>query len=56
MSELASNLARVEEAISAACRAAERRREEVELVAVSKVHPTAARKHYGLSTLDIQFV
>ena len=42
MSELASNLAQVEEAIAAACRAAGRPREEVELVAVSKVHPTAA--------------
>ena len=42
MSELASNLARVEEAIVAACRDAGRPREEVELVAVSKVHRTAA--------------
>jgi len=42
MSELALNLARVEDAIAAACRAAGRSREEVELVAVSKVHPTAA--------------
>jgi len=32
----------VEEAIAVACRAAGRAREEVELVAVSKVHPTAA--------------
>jgi pyridoxal phosphate enzyme (YggS family) len=39
---LAENLARVEEAITAACRAAGRPREEVDLVAVSKVHPTAA--------------
>jgi len=42
MSNLSENLARVEEAIGAACRAAGRAREEVELVAVSKVHPTAA--------------
>jgi pyridoxal phosphate enzyme (YggS family) len=39
---LADNLARVEEEIAAACRAAGRPRGEVELVAVSKVHPTAA--------------
>jgi len=39
---LASSLARVEDGIAAACRAAGRSREEVELVAVSKVHPTAA--------------
>jgi len=39
---LQENLARVEEAIAVACRAAGRAREEVELVAVSKVHPTAA--------------
>jgi pyridoxal phosphate enzyme (YggS family) len=39
---LQENLARVEEAIAVACRAAGRPREEVELVAVSKVHPTAA--------------
>ena len=32
----------MEEAIAVACRAAGRAREEVELVAVSKVHPTAA--------------
>lgn len=40
--ELARNLARLEDAIGAACRAAGRPREEVELVAVSKNHPTAA--------------
>jgi pyridoxal phosphate enzyme (YggS family) len=39
---LHDNLALVEEAIRAACRAAGRPRDEVELVAVSKVHPTAA--------------
>ena len=42
MSQLADNLARVEEAIAVACRNAGRPRSEVELVAVSKVHPTAA--------------
>jgi pyridoxal phosphate enzyme (YggS family) len=41
-SSLASSLARVEEAIAAACRAANRPRTEVGLVAVSKNHPTAA--------------
>jgi pyridoxal phosphate enzyme (YggS family) len=39
---LAENLARLEDAIAAACRAANRPREEIELVAVSKNHPTAA--------------
>jgi pyridoxal phosphate enzyme (YggS family) len=39
---LSDNLARVEEEIAAACAAAGRTRNEVELVAVSKVHPTAA--------------
>src|SRR5579859_4809892 len=39
---LAQNLASVEESIAAACRAAGRSRSEVELVAVSKTHPTAA--------------
>jgi len=39
---LAQNLGRVEESIVAACRAAGRPRSEVELVAVSKTHPTAA--------------
>jgi pyridoxal phosphate enzyme (YggS family) len=42
VSELADNLARVEEGIAAACQAAGRPRNEVELVAVSKVHPTSA--------------
>ena len=42
MSELAENLARLEDAIAAACRAANRPRAEVELVAVSKNHPTSA--------------
>jgi PLP dependent protein len=42
MSPLAENLARLEEAIAAACRAANRPRAEVELVAVSKNHPAAA--------------
>lgn len=41
-SPLRDNLARLEDAIVAACRAAGRPREEVELVAVSKNHPTAA--------------
>jgi pyridoxal phosphate enzyme (YggS family) len=40
--QLASNLQRVEDAIAEACRAAGRKREEVELIAVSKTHPTAA--------------
>ncbi len=40
MSQLADNLARVEEGIAAACRAANRPRSEVELVAVSKTHPS----------------
>jgi pyridoxal phosphate enzyme (YggS family) len=39
---LARNLVQVEEAIAAACRNAGRRREEIELVAVSKTHPAAA--------------
>jgi len=42
MPALAENLAQVETAISAACRAAGRPREEVELIAVSKNHPTSA--------------
>jgi pyridoxal phosphate enzyme (YggS family) len=42
MSALADNLARVEEAIAAACRTAGRPRAEVELVAVSKTHPSTA--------------
>jgi pyridoxal phosphate enzyme (YggS family) len=40
MTQLADNLARVEEGIAAACRAANRPRSEVELVAVSKTHPS----------------
>ena len=40
--QLQTNLANVEASIAAACRAAGRPRAEVELVAVSKVHPTAA--------------
>jgi|SRR5579859_453987 len=39
---LTQNLAKVEESIVAACQAAGRPRSEVELVAVSKMHPTAA--------------
>src|ERR1700679_768831 len=39
---LAANLTRLEDAIAAACRAANRPRAEVELVAVSKNHPAAA--------------
>jgi pyridoxal phosphate enzyme (YggS family) len=42
MSELAENLARLEDAIADACRAANRPRVEVELIAVSKNHPTSA--------------
>ena len=41
MSELADNLARIEEQIAAACKAASRSRSEVELIAVSKTHPSA---------------
>jgi PLP dependent protein len=40
--KIGENLTRLEDAIAAACRAAGRPRDEVELVAVSKVHPTAA--------------
>ena len=40
MTQLADNLARVEAAIAAACKAAGRPRSEVELVAVSKTHPS----------------
>lgn len=39
MSQLAANLERLEERIAAACRAANRPREEVELMAVSKTFP-----------------
>ena len=39
---LAANLARLEDAIAAACKAANRARDEVELVAVSKNHPAGA--------------
>lgn len=39
---LAENLAQVESRVAAACRAANRPRSEVELVAVSKTHPTSA--------------
>jgi PLP dependent protein len=42
MSSFADNLARLEEAIAAACRHACRRREEIELMAVSKTFPAAA--------------
>jgi PLP dependent protein len=42
MSDLSENLARVEEAVAAACGVAGRGRDEIELVAVSKVHPTPA--------------
>lgn len=41
MSILRENLARLEEAIGTACRDAGRLRDEVELVAVSKMHPAA---------------
>ncbi|MEU0840515.1 YggS family pyridoxal phosphate-dependent enzyme [Streptomyces sp. NPDC005962] len=39
--ELAANLARVEERISAACAAAGREREEVTLIVVTKTHPAS---------------
>jgi PLP dependent protein len=42
MTALQENLEKLEEAIAAACRAARRARGEVELMAVSKVHPAAA--------------
>ena len=41
-SNLSENLSRVEESIAKACREAGRKREEVELIAVSKTHPTAS--------------
>jgi pyridoxal phosphate enzyme (YggS family) len=41
MSDLADNIARVEAAIAAACKAAGRPRAEIELVAVSKTHPSS---------------
>ena len=41
-STLSENLSRVEESITKACREAGRRREDVELIAVSKTHPTQA--------------
>ncbi len=41
VSFLAENYARVEEQIAAACRAAGRSREDVALIAVSKMHPAA---------------
>jgi hypothetical protein len=42
MTALAENLERVEAAIAAACSKAGRKREEVELMAVSKTHPASA--------------
>jgi pyridoxal phosphate enzyme (YggS family) len=39
---IGENLSRLEDAIAAACRAANRPREEIELVAVSKNHPASA--------------
>jgi pyridoxal phosphate enzyme (YggS family) len=42
MADLAERFARLEESISAACRAAGRAREDVELMAVSKNHPASA--------------
>ena len=42
MVNIAENLERVEDAIADACRAAGRRREEVELMAVSKTYPAEA--------------
>jgi pyridoxal phosphate enzyme (YggS family) len=42
LSKLADNLGRVEDAIAAACKAAGRLRDEVELMAISKTHPAAA--------------
>jgi pyridoxal phosphate enzyme (YggS family) len=41
MTPLADNLAKVEEAIHAACRRAGRKRSEIELMAVSKTYPAA---------------
>jgi PLP dependent protein len=52
MTTLADNLAHLEEAIAAACRRANRRREEVELMAVSKTFPAqsiAEAAQLGLS-------
>lgn len=42
MTQLADNFVRLEEQIAAACRAAGRPRSEVELMAISKTHPTEA--------------
>jgi len=42
LSRLADNLARVDEAIAAACKAAGRPRGDVELMAISKTHPVEA--------------
>jgi hypothetical protein len=42
MTVLQENLEKLEESIAAACRAAGRSREEVELMAVSKTHPASA--------------
>jgi PLP dependent protein len=42
MSQISESLARLEDAIAAACHAAGRTRDEVELVAVSKNHPASA--------------
>ena len=39
---LSENLSRVEESIASACREAGRKRQDVELIAVSKTHPTEA--------------
>ena len=42
MSSIAENLARVKDAVATACRKAGRRREDVQLMAVSKTHPVEA--------------
>jgi PLP dependent protein len=53
MSEIAQNIARVEERIAAACRRSGRRREDVRLVAVSKtVPPERIREAYDAGLRD----
>ncbi|MFB6900559.1 YggS family pyridoxal phosphate-dependent enzyme [Streptomyces hydrogenans] len=52
--ELAENLARVEERITAACAAAERPREEVTLIVVTKTYPASdVRILHGLGVRDV---
>ncbi|MFJ8662936.1 YggS family pyridoxal phosphate-dependent enzyme [Streptomyces sp. NPDC093795] len=53
-SELAENLARVEERIAAACAAAGRAREEVTLIVVTKTYPASdVRILHGLGVRDV---